>query len=269
LTGKSLRETATTHMTGEELVKWMDRRRGRGVRVARADDGRYRRRRADSSRTVHPEADRAVPERLFFECNVYSIPPRHRSRGCGSWSTGKERDARLCKVYQPEDTAPLNDRAMYPFYEKAQELGVPLTVHTGMSYVVPQPSKYTLPILLDDICLDFPDLKIIAYHAGGPYSEELFAAGKHRNLYVSFSGIIGWMARTPYRLPHGRTGPEWAGPSKIVSARRAVQRDPRIVDWVRNLEMPEELREKWGCEITARSARCSEKPREADEHRTD
>jgi predicted TIM-barrel fold metal-dependent hydrolase len=138
---------------------------------------------------------------------------------------------------------------MYPFYEKAQELGVPLTVHTGMAYVVPQPTKYTLPILLDDICLDFPDLKIIAYHAGWPYCEELFGlAGKHRNLYVSFSGIIGWMARAPYKGYHlvGQAL-EWVGPNKIVlGLDMPFSEIPRIVDWVRNLEMPEELQEKWG-----------------------
>ena len=30
-----------------------------------------------------------------------------------------EHDARLCKVYQPEDSGPLDDKRMWPFYEKA------------------------------------------------------------------------------------------------------------------------------------------------------
>ena len=50
-------------------------------------------------------------------------------------------------------------------------LDIALTIHMGMAYVCPQPSKYTLPILLDDVCLAFPDLKIIAYHMGWPYHE--------------------------------------------------------------------------------------------------
>ena len=250
-TGKSLRETATTHTTGEELVKWMDQG---GVDVAFA----LREPMMDVTGGVAPMSTNGFilkqiapyPERLFFECNVGPILRRGIEHAM--WELEylvKERDARLCKVYQPEDTAPLNDRAMYPFYEKAQELGVPLTVHTGMSYVVPQPSKYTLPILLDDICLDFPDLKIIAYHAGWPYCEELFGlAGKHRNLYVSFSGIIGWMARAPYKGYHlvGQAL-EWVGPNKIVlGLDMPFSEIPRIVNWVRNLEMPEELQEKWG-----------------------
>ena len=46
---------------------------------------------------------------------------------------------------------------------------------------------------LDDVALDFPDLTLIAYHAGWPYTEELIAlCGKHKNLYLSLSGVFGW-----------------------------------------------------------------------------
>ncbi len=140
------------------------------------------------------------PERMYLEANVGPILRRGVEHAI--WELEylvKERNAKLCKVYAPED-GPLNDKRLWPFYEKACELDIALTVHTGMSYVVPQPSKYTLPSLLDDVCLDFPDLKIIAYHMGWPYSEELIGlAGKHTNLYLSLSGIIGWLARSPYR----------------------------------------------------------------------
>ncbi len=72
-----------------------------------------------------------------------------------------ECNAKLCKVYAPEDLGALDDKRLWPFYEKACELDIALTVHTGMSYVCPQPSKFTHPDLLDDMCLDFPELKII------------------------------------------------------------------------------------------------------------
>ena len=48
---------------------------------------------------------------------------------------------------------------MWPFYEKACELDITLTVHTGMSYVVPQPSSHTHPDTLDRVLLDFPELQ--------------------------------------------------------------------------------------------------------------
>ena len=189
------------------------------------------------------------PERLYLECNVGPILRRGVKHAI--WELEflvKERNARLCKVYAPED-GPLNDPQLWPFYEKACELDIPLTVHTGMSYVVPQPSKYTSPILLDDVLLDFPDLKIIAYHMGWPYSEELIGlAGKHQNLYLSLSGIIGWLARAPYRGYHMiGEALQWVSPDKIVMGLDLPFDDMgRVVDYIRNLQMPEELQEKWG-----------------------
>jgi predicted TIM-barrel fold metal-dependent hydrolase len=190
------------------------------------------------------------PDRIYLECNVGPIIRRGVKHAI--WELDylvKNANAKLCKVYQPEDEGPLNDKRMWPFYEKACELDIALTIHTGMAYVSPNTCRHTLPIQLDDICLDFPDLKIIAYHMGWPYHEELFGlAGKHKNLYVSMSGIVGWLQRAPYRGYHMiGEALEWAGPDKIVMGQDLGFDDmPRIVNWVRNLEMPEELQEKWG-----------------------
>ena len=158
-------------------------------------------------------------------------------------------DARLCKVYQPEDSAPLDDKGMWPFYEKACELDIPLTVHTGMAYVCPQPNSHTHVDTLDRVCLDFPDLKIIAYHMGWPHTEELIGlAGKHEHLYLSLSGIVGWYQRAPYRGYHAiGTALQWVEPTKLVLGLDVpIPEAKRIVDWVRNLEMPEELRVNYG-----------------------
>ncbi len=109
------------------------------------------------------------PERLYLECNVGPILRRGVEHAI--WELEflvKEHNARLCKVYACEDEGPLNDKRLWPFYEKACELDIPLTVHTGMSYVVPQPSKYTLPILLDDVLLDFPSSRSSPTTWAGP-----------------------------------------------------------------------------------------------------
>ncbi len=53
----------------------------------------------------------------------------------------------------------------YALLAVAQELGVPLLTHTGP---LPPPwrSKFVHPRFLDDICLDFPELKVVAAHMG-------------------------------------------------------------------------------------------------------
>ena len=249
--GHTLQEGAgMPHPVASELIKYMDEG---GVDVAFAlrepmmDVSGYATCMSTNGFVIKEIAP--YPDRMYLECNVGPIMRRGVKHAI--WELEylvKNHNARLCKVYACED-GPLNDPEMWPFYSKASELGVPLTIHMGMAYVVPQPTKYTLPILLDDVLLAFPDLKVIAYHMGWPYHEELFGlAGKHKNLYISMSGIVGWFQRAPYRGYHmiGQAM-EWAGPDKIVMGLDLSYDDmPRIVDWVRNLEMPAELQEKWG-----------------------
>jgi predicted TIM-barrel fold metal-dependent hydrolase len=190
------------------------------------------------------------PGRMYLEAMVGPI--LRRGIDDAIWELEylvKECDAKLCKVYQPEDLGPLDDRRMWPFYEKACELDIALTMHTGMSYVVPQPSCHTQPDTLDRVLLDFPELKIIAYHMGWPRTEELIGlAGKHQNLYLSLSGIVGWYQRSPYRGYHAiGTALQWVSHEKIVMGLDLPFDDTkRIVDYIRNLQMPEELQEKWG-----------------------
>lgn len=189
------------------------------------------------------------PDRLYLECNVGPILKRGVKHAV--WELEylvKERDARLCKVYACED-GPLNDPEMRPFYAKASELGIPLTIHMGMAYVVPQPTRYTLPILLDDVLLEFPDLQVIAYHMAWPYHEELCGmAGKHRNLYIGLSGVVGWFARAPYRGYHmiGQAL-EWAGADKVVFGLDWPGVDMKAcVDYMTSFQIPDELQQQWG-----------------------
>jgi len=190
------------------------------------------------------------PERMYLEAMVGPIVRRGLDQAI--WELEylvTECDAKLCKVYQPEDLGPLDDKRMWPFYEKACELDIALTMHTGMSYVVPQPSCHTHPDTLDRVLLDFPELKIIAYHMGWPHTEELIGlAGKHQNLYLSLSGIVGWYQRSPYRGYHAiGTALQWVSHERIVMGLDLPFDDTRrVVDYIRNLQMPEELQEKWG-----------------------
>lgn len=81
-----------------------------------------------------------------------------------------------------------NDRLVYPFYEKATELGVPVLFHTGMT-IPPFRNKFTDPIYLDDVTLDFPDLTIIAAHVSFGWWQQLsFMISRKVNLMTDISG---------------------------------------------------------------------------------
>jgi uncharacterized protein len=84
-----------------------------------------------------------------------------------------------------------NDRALYPVYAKAVELGVPVTFHTGSSTFTGSRIKYAQPIHLDDVAVDFPDLVILMAHAGRPfwYAEAEWLVKRHPNVYIDVAGL--------------------------------------------------------------------------------
>jgi predicted TIM-barrel fold metal-dependent hydrolase len=65
---------------------------------------------------------------------------------------------------------------------------------------------------------------------------------------MSLSGVIGWFERSPYRGYHAiGTALQWMPADKIVLGLDLPFDDTkRVVDYIRNLEMPEELQKNWG-----------------------
>lgn len=84
-----------------------------------------------------------------------------------------------------------NDRTLYPLYAKAQELKIPVMVHTGSSLFRGSRMKYGDPVLLDDVAVDFPDLTLIQVHSGRGfwYAPAFFLAQLHAHVYMEISGL--------------------------------------------------------------------------------
>lgn len=84
-----------------------------------------------------------------------------------------------------------NDRRLYPVYEKAQALGLPVVVHMGIKPPSEQSRlKYCHPIYIDDIAVDFPDLPLIIAHAAYPWVEDLIMAALYAtNVSVDISTL--------------------------------------------------------------------------------
>jgi len=81
-----------------------------------------------------------------------------------------------------------NDPRYFPIYERCEELGVPVWMHTSINWTTKRRMDYGRPIYLDDVCLQFPGLKVIAGHGGWPWVNEMVAlAWRHDNLYLDFS----------------------------------------------------------------------------------
>jgi len=76
-------------------------------------------------------------------------------------------------------------------YRRAEERGLPIMVHTGTSIFPRARSKYGNPLELDDIAIDFPDLRIVMAHGGRPLwmHEAFFVLRRHRSVWLDLSGI--------------------------------------------------------------------------------
>jgi hypothetical protein len=82
----------------------------------------------------------------------------------------------------------INDKAFYPSYAKAQELGVPIMIHTGAVVVTGCRVKHVHPLMVDDVAFDFPELKIICAHLGGySYMDVHNMLVRHPNVYADLS----------------------------------------------------------------------------------
>jgi predicted TIM-barrel fold metal-dependent hydrolase len=89
-----------------------------------------------------------------------------------------------------------DDRMAYPLYEAIEELGVPALFHTGQTGIgagVPGGGgirlKYANPMLVDDVAVDFPELRIILAHPSFPWQDEALAVATHKPyVYIDLSG---------------------------------------------------------------------------------
>ena len=82
----------------------------------------------------------------------------------------------------------INDKRFYPCYAKAEELGVPIVIHTGSAIFKGVRAKHVLPLMIDDIAFDFPGLKIICAHLGGwQYMDLIGLLVHHNNVFADLS----------------------------------------------------------------------------------
>jgi hypothetical protein len=83
--------------------------------------------------------------------------------------------------------APPTDRRFYPVYAACVDEGVPFCTQIGHTGPL-MPSEVGRPIYLDQVALDFPELRIVGGHIGYPWTDEAIAvATKHEHVYIDTS----------------------------------------------------------------------------------
>jgi len=77
----------------------------------------------------------------------------------------------------------------YPYYAKCCELDIPIMMQVGHNLVYSRSRRLPSvgrPITLDQVAIDFPELKLIGIHIGVPWTEEMISmCWKHENVYTA------------------------------------------------------------------------------------
>lgn len=130
------------------------------------------------------------------------------------------------KIHPPHQLFNVNDYLFNPdlkpltiVYEKCIEYNVPLMIHTGTSVFIGARNRFADPMPVDDVAVDFPDLKIIIAHAGRPlYTDTaLFLLRRHPNVFCDISSTppqavpryYPWLERVADKVMFGS---DWPGP---------------------------------------------------------
>jgi predicted TIM-barrel fold metal-dependent hydrolase len=89
-----------------------------------------------------------------------------------------------------------NDRLAYPLYEVIAEHGLVALFHTGQTGVGAGTRagggirlKYSNPLHVDDVAVDFPDMSIILAHPSFPWQDEALSVATHKpQVHIDLSG---------------------------------------------------------------------------------
>jgi len=104
-------------------------------------------------------------------------------------------------------------------YAACERLGVPIIVHTGTSVFPRARNKYSDPMLIEDVAIDFPDLTLVLAHGGRPVWMEsaTFLARRFPNVWLEVSGVpptrlLDYFPRLAQLASKTLFGTDWPGP---------------------------------------------------------
>lgn len=76
-------------------------------------------------------------------------------------------------------------------YALALEFDVPVMIHTGDTYAKSAKLRYAHPLNVDDVAVDFPDLKLVICHLGNPWIRDCMeVVYKNTHAHADISGLV-------------------------------------------------------------------------------
>ncbi len=139
------------------------------------------------------EFTRAHRDRLL---PVGSVNPLHEMNVRDEIRRVLDLGIRMIKIHPPHQLfAPNAYRGelwqLAEIYRECEARRVPVMFHTGTSVFPRARNVFADPMPIDDVAVDFPELRILLAHSGRPlYGDTaFFLARRHRNVFLEISGI--------------------------------------------------------------------------------
>jgi len=113
--------------------------------------------------------------------------------------TGRFRGIKLYPAIQRFSVA---DKRVFPLYEAAGALGVPVLIHFGITHAPVVDYRYTNPLDLQYPSKLFPETNFIIAHFGAGFFREALLLGYHaQNIHLDTSGTNNWRLFLPEVMP--------------------------------------------------------------------
>lgn len=95
------------------------------------------------------------------------------------------------KLYPGYEPFYPHDNRLKVVYELAIEFDVPVMFHSGDTYTPSGKVRYAHPLHIDDVAVDFPEMKIVICHVGNPWIRDCMeVVYKNANVFADFSGLV-------------------------------------------------------------------------------
>jgi len=76
-------------------------------------------------------------------------------------------------------------------YDLALEYDVPVMIHTGDTYTPKAKVRFAHPLNVDDVAVDFPELKLVICHVGNPWIRDCMeVVYKNKHVHADISGLV-------------------------------------------------------------------------------
>lgn len=103
----------------------------------------------------------------------------------------KEKIFRAFKIFPGYFYFYPQDKIYFSFYKLAEKHGIPVIIHSGITFKKNALLKYSHPIHIDEVATLFPNVKFIMAHLGNPWIQTAKAVlYKNDNVYADLSGLF-------------------------------------------------------------------------------